>query len=275
MSTINLGRVGFVNKGTYSGATAYKVNDVVVYNSGTYACIQANTGQAPTNTSYWQNWVADNAVHKTGDETIAGVKTFSSSPIVPTPTAPTQVANKAYADTKQTNLGFTPVQQGTGIGQSANAVKIGWSSESRLKVTVDVTDLGNIVMDNHIGVANSSLVKTALNASGSAPIYACRAWVNFNGTGTVAIRGSGNVSSITDNGTGCYAVNFSTAMPDTNYSKNVSANVNYSIRPTFIGVDTGYGGVESAPSTTSFSMYLEGSDASSFDAKYINVSVFK
>lgn len=61
--------------------------------------------------------------------------------------------------------------------------------------------------------------KTALNASGSAPIYACRAWVNFNGTGTVAIRASGNVSSVTDNGgTGDYTVNFTTAMADANYS---------------------------------------------------------
>ena len=66
--------------------------------------------------------------------------------------------------------------------------------------------------------ANDSQVKTALNASGSAPIYACRAWVNFNGTGTVAIRASGNVSSITDNGVGRYTVNFTTAMPDVNYS---------------------------------------------------------
>jgi hypothetical protein len=48
--------------------------------------------------------------------------------------------------------------------------------------------------------------------------YACRAWVNFNGTGTVAIRASGNVSSITDNGTGNYTVNFTTAMPDANYA---------------------------------------------------------
>ena len=57
-----------------------------------------------------------------------------------------------------------------------------------------------------------------LNASGSAPIFACRAWVNFNGTGTVAIRASGNVSSITDNGVGLYTVNFTTAMPDASYS---------------------------------------------------------
>jgi hypothetical protein len=51
-----------------------------------------------------------------------------------------------------------------------------------------------------------------------ATAYGCRAWVNFNGTGTVAIRASGNVSSITDNGTGDYTVNFTTAMPDANYS---------------------------------------------------------
>lgn len=57
------------------------------------------------------------------------------------------------------------------------------------------------------------------NGYGSvATAYGCRAWVNFNGTGTVAIRASGNVSSITDNGTGDYTINFTTAMPDVNYS---------------------------------------------------------
>lgn len=51
-----------------------------------------------------------------------------------------------------------------------------------------------------------------------ATAYGCRAWVNFNGTGTVAIRASGNVTSITDNGVGDYTVNFTTAMPDANYA---------------------------------------------------------
>jgi len=67
-------------------------------------------------------------------------------------------------------------------------------------------------------VATAESTLTQFNASGSAPVYACRAWVNFNGTGTPAIRGSGNVSSITDNGTGDYTVNFTTAMSDVNYS---------------------------------------------------------
>ena len=60
------------------------------------------------------------------------------------------------------------------------------------------------------------------------PAYQCRAWVNFNGTGTVAIRGSGNVTSITDNGTGLYTANFTTAMPDANYAAMIGANINNS-----------------------------------------------
>jgi hypothetical protein len=50
-----------------------------------------------------------------------------------------------------------------------------------------------------------------------------KAWVNFNGTGTVAIRSSFNVSSITDNGTGDYTINFTTAMPNANYSLSGTA----------------------------------------------------
>lgn len=65
---------------------------------------------------------------------------------------------------------------------------------------------------------NSASVPTV---SGTAPLYMCRAWVNFNGTGTVAIRASGNVSSITDNGVGDYTVNFTTAMPDANYNSTI------------------------------------------------------
>ena len=74
-------------------------------------------------------------------------------------------------------------------------------------------------------------------ASGSAPSYSARAWVNFNGTGTVAIRASGNVSSITDQGgTGLYAVNFTTAMPDINYCvagmKNAAGEIRTGVNST-------------------------------------------
>jgi len=68
-------------------------------------------------------------------------------------------------------------------------------------------------------VINSATVSTV---NGTAPLAFCRAWVNFNGTGTVAIRASGNVSSITDNGAGNYSVNFATAMPDADYAPVIS-----------------------------------------------------
>ena len=76
--------------------------------------------------------------------------------------------------------------------------------------------------------ANQACVKTALNASGSAPIFACRAFVNFDGTlGTIGSgRANGNVSSIGDNGTGDFTVNFTTAMPDANYAAVASGNRN-------------------------------------------------
>ncbi len=85
---------------------------------------------------------------------------------------------------------------------------------------------------------------------GSAAVaYGCRAWVNFNGTGTVAIRASGNVTSITDNGTGNYTVNFTTAMPDVNYAVATSGE----------GYTLGAAGALQGPSTfslgtTSFSL---------------------
>ena len=65
---------------------------------------------------------------------------------------------------------------------------------------------------------------SALQSSpGSAPGYVARAWVNFNGSGGASIRASGNVSSVSYNGAGDYTVNFSTGMPDANYSITISA----------------------------------------------------
>jgi len=66
------------------------------------------------------------------------------------------------------------------------------------------------------------------NATGSAPVYACRAWANFGSQNTMAgsIDNSGNVSSITDNGTGDFTVNLTTALPFNNYSVLTSGKEN-------------------------------------------------
>ena len=64
----------------------------------------------------------------------------------------------------------------------------------------------------------STLKVNTIQTTSGVEVYMAKAWVNFNGNGTVAIRGSGNVSSITDLATGRYRVNFTTAMPDANYA---------------------------------------------------------
>lgn len=105
---------------------------------------------------------------------------------------------------------------------SDNQATVADGSITAIKLASDAVTTAKIldanVTTSKIADANVTPVKLSGGQSGSAPAYAVRAWVNFNGTGTVAIRASGNVSSITDNGVGDYTVNFTTAMPDTNYA---------------------------------------------------------
>jgi hypothetical protein len=100
----------------------------------------------------------------------------------------------------------------------------------------------------------------------------CRAWVNFNGTGTVAIRASFNVSSITDNGTGDYTVNFTNAMPDANYSVVASCDT-YLASNTPTVLNTFNGGTYSTSAVRVITTY---SFTTNFqDVPKANISVFR
>ena len=104
--------------------------------------------------------------------------------------------------------------------------------------------------------------------------YKCRAWVNFNGEGTVAIRASRNVSSITDTGTGNYTINFSNAMPDSNYVVCANGSPKFAVADfTSIAINTVGGALERVPTTTSFAIVSRAGSA--VDLKYISVAVFR
>ena len=107
--------------------------------------------------------------------------------------------------------------------------------------------------------------------------YGCRAWANFDGSGTPSIRGTGNVSSITDNGTGQYTVNFATAMPDTNYSAIGSCSVIGSVSSYTIVATTGSG-------TTTYGIHSTsgvginatvGSTGNNTDPETVQVAIFR
>ena len=103
-----------------------------------------------------------------------------------------------------------------------------------------------------------------------ATAYGCRAWVNFNGTGTVAIRASGNVTSITDNGTGDYTVNFTTAMPDANYAVACLSGRTDNSSPGQIRAVATYSQTTSAIKINTFD-----SATTKTDDAYVSVSIFR
>ena len=141
-----------------------------------------------------------------------------------------------------------------------------------------------------VSVDSGLNIKPAINASGTAPIYACRAWVNFDGTDTssanplsftntnatnhgdsnsagetlCAIRGSGNVSKVVRNGAGDYTITFTTARPDANYS--VVGSANYA--RLFFGIR------EIASGSVRFTSFDEGS-TSYYDSLNSCVSIFR
>jgi hypothetical protein len=84
------------------------------------------------------------------------------------------------------------------------------------------------------GTTTLTLPATTGTVLNDATVGVCRAWVNFNGTGTVAIRASFNVTSITDNGTGNYTVNFTTAISDANYVTSGASSTSSGSNPVII-----------------------------------------
>ena len=156
-----------------------------------------------------------------------------------------------------TNNGTTAVtidtSQNVGIGTASPSVKLQVERASNCTAYVRATGGATTALysdgstgwvytqSNHpLILGTNDAERMRLDTSGNlqfnsgygsvATAYGCRAWVNFNGTGTIAIRASGNVSSLTDNGQGDYTVNFTSSMPDANYSvggvtsKNANTN---------------------------------------------------
>jgi hypothetical protein len=140
------------------------------------------------------------------------------------------------------------------------------------------TGTGAVVLGTSPTLATPTFDSAQLpTVSGTAPLYMCRAWVNFNGTGTVAIRASGNVSSITDNGVGDYTVNFTTAMPDANYTASCVAMVagaNASVNASFA---TPYGNATygNTYATTSIRVLSQDYVSAVKDCFAMNVSIFR
>jgi hypothetical protein len=155
------------------------------------------------------------------------------------------------------------------LNLQSNGTTIAALTSTGMAVTGTLSASGAATLSSTLAVTGDLSFNSGYGSSAVA--YGCRAWVNFNGTGTVAIRASGNVTSITDNGTGDYTVNITTAMPDANYAvvasvQLASGNNNLTITP----------GYQANPTTSAIRFSTQsGSTTTLFDCGFIYVAVFR
>jgi hypothetical protein len=114
-----------------------------------------------------------------------------------------------------------------------------------------------------------------------APVYGCRAWVNFNGTGAIGtnqtIRASGNVASVYKNGTGDYTITFETPMPDANYCVNTTIHRGdgATSNPGYSGVWPTSGNAYTSIAASSVRIQTNNSATGPLDMPYVGVSIFR
>jgi len=212
-------------------------------------------------------WALLDDANATAQRVTLGVPPIASPTFTGTPRAPTQTAGNNSTLLATTSFVTT-----------ANNLKANLASPTFTGTPRAPTQTAG---NNSTLLATTSFVTTAnpdvLNAAGSAPLYACRAWVNFNGIGAVAIRASGNVSSITDNGLGDYTVNFTTAMQDANYAMvQGAANISdvgdddNDNKPVIAGFN-----IATAPTSSAARIYVKNGSASAVDSTRVTLSFFR
>jgi len=193
---------------------------------------------------------------------IAGVATQNNVYNVVTANANTSTGNSYVTFTSNTariNAGMIIYAAGFGRGVTVSSVV-------NANTILLSSAAANTATNTRISFVEPNRVMTADVAAPGL----CKAWVNFNGTATTTatlIRAAFNVSSIQDDGTGIYTVNFTQALPDVNYCVNASAST--ASISSKIRVMEGY-------TTTSVTVRTSGGDSSTqSDAASVFVSVFR
>lgn len=213
--------------------------------------------------------------------------TFIGTPAAPTASAgtnTTQVATTAFVTSAVTAYDTALTVSTTQIENSAvTEAKVADNAITAAKIATGAVGTDELATDavTQAKMANSSVgtaeiidanvtaAKLSGAQSGSAPIFGARAWVNFDGTGTVGtnqtIRGSGNVTSVYKNSTGDYTVTFTTAMSDANYGFSIGDNY------------PGYGHSSQTTTMTSsqFRFQVISQSGSPVDSSIVSVSVFR
>ena len=237
---------GNVGIGTATPDAGLTVATVASFGNGT-AAAPSIAHQSDLDTGLWFPAVNTLAASTSGVERLRVTDSGLVGVGTTTPVAQTEVYGAGQASlttySTSTNLGGTLYVRDSGASsnnggavvfganQGAWAAVKGWLNDGSNNTaggvsiyTRNATTDGTLT--ERVRVSQDGTFSFNSGYGSAATAYGCRAWVNFNGTGTVAIRASGNVTSITDFATGDYQVNMTNAMPDANYAFQVAAQRN-------------------------------------------------
>ena len=197
--------------------------------------------------------------------TFTNTTTFRSNSTISTTTAESLRLHRSGSSSQISSVVME--DGGSSVG-TANTVRLS-TSLGALSISTGGTGGSSTGGTEQMSVTSTGLLQFNSGYGSVVTAYGCRAWVNFNGTGTVAIRGSGNVSSITDNGTGNYFINFASALTDANYSVT-------GIGGHIVGVVTTFSSVREGTRTTS-GVQVDYFTVSStyYDTNDANIAVFR
>jgi hypothetical protein len=274
---ITLANTDISGLGTMSTATAADYSTTTVAN-GLYYPLSSNPA------GYLTTAPVTSVAGRTGAITLAVADVSGAAPLASPSLTGTPLSTTAAVDTNTTQIATTAFV----VGQAAAAAPladgtaaVGTSTRYARADHVHPTDTtraplaspaltGTPTAPTATGGTNTTQIATTAFVAAAIPTNSVKAWVNFNGTGTVAIRASMNVTSITDNGTGLYTLNFTTAMADTNYAMIGTSK-------TIVGASVYVGISESGTRSTSTVQVINnyGGTGNVLDSDFVSVAILR
>ena len=222
--------------------TKVAVSNLTAGLSGTASInINGTVGATTPTTGAFTSGTFSTTLGVTGTSTLAAVN--ASGVVTVTMTTPEVISKSSAAYSNGVNGGYIEIQGLNSSSSNDNLLSIHSVATAGVQSTTTFANIGATFLT----AAGTAVTIPGTLGVGGYSAYVCRAWVNFNGTGTVAINGSQNVSSITDNGAGDYTVNFTVSMANALYTAVGSCSAQASSYAAFVTMNRTNGGSYVAP----------------------------